>query len=85
MSLIAMGNLGLPLMVGLGATIGIPMGMEYPFPIAIKTIMAVGLLVSVIAMTTGFNNRDKLWGQVIAISGILTWTFIGLIGLGTGT
>lgn len=84
-SLVSMGNLWLPLMVGLGSTIGIPMGLGYPFPYSIKSAMVFGLLAAVAAMFFGFRNHKKAWGQISAISGIILWAFIGLMGLGTGT
>jgi hypothetical protein len=80
-----MGNLWLPMMIGLGSTIGIPMGLGYPFPYLTKAAMVLGLLASVFAVIFGFRNHGKRWGQVSAISGIFLWVFIGLIGLSTGT
>lgn len=84
-SLISMGNLWLPLMVGLGATIGIPMGLGYPFSFGIKAIMTLGLLISVLAIIFGFKNAKHVRGQASAVSGVILWVFIGLLGLGTGT
>ena len=72
-------------MTFLGATIGIPMGISYPFPIMTKLSIISGLIVSIIFIYFGFKNHKKYIGQVLALLGIVIWSFIGVIGLGTGT
>lgn len=84
-SLVTLGNLWLPTMVGLGSTIGTPMVLGYPSPPSIKIAIILGLLASVSAIVYGFRNHKNWWGQASAMSGIILWVFIGLIGLGTGT
>jgi hypothetical protein len=84
-SFILQGTPWLPLMVVLGATIGIAMGLSYPFPLVIKVSMILGLLASIVACYFGFKNRNKLFGQILAIAGLILWAFIGLMGLSTGT
>jgi hypothetical protein len=79
------GNAWLPLMVLLGGTIGVPMGLLYPFPLLTKISMVAGLLLSLLAIIYGFKNSKVIIGQVTAVTGITVWSFIGLIGLGTGT
>ena len=72
-------------MVLLGGTIGVPMGLLYPFPLLTKISMVVGLVLSLLAIIYGFKNSKVIIGQVCAIAGIVAWSFIGLHGLGTGT
>jgi len=69
----------------LGATAGVPMGLSYPFPLLVKLEMVIGLLISLLAMIYGFRNHQKWIGQVLAVMGILAWSLIGFMGLGTGT
>ncbi|XPV67488.1 MAG: hypothetical protein ACNI25_09185 [Halarcobacter sp.] len=69
----------------LGATVGVPMGLLYTFPLFTKLGMILGLLLSFGAMIYGFRNHQKLHGQILAVAGILFWSFIGVLGLGTGT
>ena len=84
-SLFMQGNIWLPLMVILGSTIGIPMGLFFPFPLFTKVTMIIGLIVSLAAMIYGFKNSKAIIGQVSAVLGIIVWSFIGFMGLGTGT
>ncbi len=84
-SFVLQGTPWLALMVVLGATAGIAMGLFYPFPLFTKVAMIIGLLASIIAIFYGFKNHKKLIGQILAVSGIILWSFIGLMGLGTGT
>lgn len=84
-SLILQGNPWLLLMVLLGGTIGIPMGLSFPFPVITKVAIITGLLASVISVIFGFKNHKRIIGQIFAVIGILGWFFIGLMGLGTGT
>lgn len=72
-------------MLVLSATIGIPMGIFYPFPLLSKIYMLVGLVFALALMIYGFKRREKVSGQVIAVVGYCIWSFIGLLGLGTGT
>ena len=72
-------------MVILGSIIGIPMGLFFPFPLFTKVTMIIGLIVSLAAMINGFKNSKAIIGQVSAVLGIIVWSFIGFMGLGTGT
>ena len=69
----------------LAATIGIPMGLSYPFDAELKVKMITVLVVSLVAMIFGLFKRDKLYGQISAVIGFVCWSYIGLLGLGTGT
>lgn len=80
-----MGNLWLPLMVGLGSTIGIFMGLTYPFPLYVRFGIILALLLSVIAVYFGFKYGNKVWGQALAVIGVAVWVLIGVVGLSTGT
>ena len=82
---IEQGTLWFPLLIFLGATIGIHMGLAFPFATATKVAMILGLITSVFAICFGLQNHRSILGQILAIGGIFLWSFIGLIGLGTGT
>jgi len=69
----------------LGATIGIPMGLAYPFPAMIKLGFIFGLISSMSAIIYGVRYRSEFKGQVLAVIGVVVWSFVGMIGLGTGT
>lgn len=84
-SYLTQGTSWLVLMAALGATVGIPMGLTYPFPIAIKIALISGLIASITAAVYGFRHHLKIKGQILAVVGIVMWSFIGVIGLGTGT
>ena len=85
MSLLSIGNLWLLLMVELSGSIGIYMGMEYPFPMYMKALMIIGIIASGVFVYLGFKNHKRTSGQIMAVSGVVLWFFVGLIGLGTGT
>ena len=69
----------------LSPTFGVPMGLFYPDPLMVKLVMILGLIVSLIMFIYGIKNHQKVIGQVLAVLGFLLWSFIGLLGLGTGT
>lgn len=69
----------------LGATIGVPMGLPFPFAAATKLTLIAGLLMAVLLVIVGWSKRAHPWGQVLAALGLTTWTLCGLLGLGTGT
>ena len=50
-----------------------------------KILMISGLFISVIIIFFGLKSHKTIWGKILVIFGIVLWTFIGLIGLGTGT
>ena len=79
------GDLSIPLLVGLGGTIGIPMGLMYPFPVQIKVLFVLGLLVSLSCIVYGLRNHRKPIGQLCTVTGIFVWLGLGFIGLSTGT
>ncbi len=81
-SLVSQGNPWLPLLAILSATVGVPVAISHPFPLETKILFIVGLLLSAIAMIYGFKKRNLLIGQIIAILGLVCWSFIGLMGLG---
>ena len=84
-SFITQGTPWLSMMLLLGATIGVPMGLSFPFPLVAKLQMLLGLIISLWAIVYGFRNHHKLIGQALAVAGIFLWSFIGMLGLGTGT
>lgn len=61
------------------------MGLSYPFALATKIALILGLIASAWIIYYGFKNHDKPIGQILAVGGICVWSFIGLMGLGTGT
>ena len=70
----------------LGGTIGVPMAISYPWGDTVKFLIVVGLLFSFIATVYGFANSKNIYGQVLAVLGVIAWLFIGTVyGLGTGT
>lgn len=69
----------------LGATIGIPMAITYPFSFGIKLCLVSGLIIAFLAISYGITKRHLITGQLLVIAGMIGWSFIGLIGLGTGT
>ena len=85
LGIVEQGNLWIPFMVILGATIGIPMALAYPFALATKIAMILGLIASAGAIYYGFKNHKSLLGQILAVAGIALWALIGLLGLGTGS
>ncbi|MBL4685367.1 MAG: hypothetical protein JKY37_12305 [Nannocystaceae bacterium] len=84
-SLATQGNAWLTLMIFLGATIGPPMLMSADFTADFKTLAAIGLMLAAGGIVIGLRKRDVWWGQLAAVVGVVGWTMIGLIGLGTGT
>ena len=88
MTLISFAVQGTPwfgVMFILGGTIGIPMVLTYPFSIIMKSVIIIGLFLSIIAFAYGLKHNKKTYAQVLAVVGFTTWSFIGMIGLGTGT
>ena len=75
----------LGIMFLLAATVGVPMGLFYPDPFMVKSVMILGLTISLVMFIYGIKNHQKVIGQVLAVLGFLLWSFIGLLGLGTGT
>ncbi|THB68136.1 MAG: hypothetical protein D6B27_03210 [Gammaproteobacteria bacterium] len=84
-SLIHQGNLWYPLMIILGATVGIPLIFQSILPVYLKVALTIGLFLSFTTIIYGFKKQNILLGQVLFISGIISWSLIGIIGLGTGS
>ena len=68
------------LIVFLGATVGIPMGIAFSGPLYLIPIIGAGILA-----IFGLIKHEKLYGQICAIIGIVVWCVLGCLGLGTGT
>ncbi len=84
-SLITQGNFWLPIMVILGATVGVIMGLVYPFSLLLKIGIITGLCFSMVSVVFGFKNHSKTFGQVMTILSVIIWVSIGIVGLGTGS
>ncbi len=84
-SLATQGTPWLLLMVLLGSTIGIVMGISYPFALSIKIAYIAGVLAAAALFAVGIRYRAKVYGQVFAVAGIIGWSIIGVFGLGTGS
>lgn len=84
-SLVLKGNLFLPVLALLGATIGIPMTLSFPFSIEQKMMYVAILTASFSAMVFGVLKRNKLLGQIAAVLGFLCWSLAGISGVGTVT
>jgi hypothetical protein len=80
-----LGNGWLLVVFFLGSTVGVGMGLVYPFSLAVKISMVLGLLLSLTAIILGLKNCHGVKGQVSVVVGVLTWALIGIMGLGTGT
>lgn len=61
------------------------MGLSYPFALSVKLAYITGLIVAATAFSFGLRYREKVYGQVLTVVGIITWSTIGTLGLGTGT
>lgn len=84
-SLVTQGTLWLTLVPLLGATIGVPMGLLYPFPLLTKLTLIGGLAASAVTIVWGLRHHTQLRGQIFAVAGVVCWCLFGLLGLGTGT
>ncbi len=73
------------LIVLLGSTIGIFMGLLFPTTVLLKLLYVVGLTLSLFSLIVGFKNHNKSVGQFFAVVGIVSWCLFGTMGLGTGT
>lgn len=79
------GTASLVLMALLGATIGVPMGLFYPFPHFEKAVFVFGLIGAASAFVLGIRFRSALWGQFLAVIALMLWTLLGFFGLSTGS
>lgn len=79
------GNLWLLLMLFLSAMFGVLMALTYPWALATKVGIVIGLLLAVVFAVYGFKHAATWHGRGLAVIGIIIWVVIGLLGLGTGT
>jgi hypothetical protein len=77
--------LGTLFLIPLGAVIGIPMGLAFPFSVSFKLGYIAALVGSIVVIIWGLVKRKAIWGQVLVVLGIIAWLICGLLGLGTGT
>ena len=61
------------------------MVLTYPFELTQKVMIIIGLVLSSTAFGYGLKHNQKIYGQALAVIGFVAWSFIGMIGLGTGT
>lgn len=84
-SFLSQGTPWLLFMAFLGATIGIPMGLVFPFPPVEKALYISAVLLSAGMFLWGIRHRSSVLGQSLAVVGLVVWTVVGVIGLGAGT
>ncbi len=72
-------------LIVLGFFVGIPMGLNYPFERSFKIIYLISVVFCVIAFIFGIIFRKKYYGKLAIAVSLCLWTFLGFIGLGTGT
>lgn len=61
------------------------MGLSYPFALSVKLAYIAFVIAAVIVFLFGLRNSEKVYGQVLTVVCIITWSIIGTLGLGTGT
>ena len=72
-------------LIALGAVVGVPMGLEYPFPGPMKAIFVLGVILAVTVFFLGIRKGNTKLGWVLMVAGVVVWTFFGMAGLGTAT
>ena len=84
-SFLTIGSFWGAVMPFLGGTIGIIMGLSFPWDISFKVFYILALLLCIMAIVLGLKNHHKTIGQFFSVLGIISWCVLGIIGLGTGT
>ena len=70
------------LFLPLSVTIGPYMGVTYP---TFEITYLISLVISLLFTITGLRYRKNILGQVLAVIGMVGWSCLGMLGLGTGT
>jgi len=76
---------GIFLLTVLSFFIGVPMGVLYPFETGLKVLYIISVLISVAMIVYGARKFRYFYGKTLLGVGIILWTFLGFLGLGTGT
>ena len=71
--------------VPLGATAGVVMGLTYPFALMFKVTYCLVLLIAATGAGVGWWKRSFVWARVLCVLAVVLWCFAGIVGLGTGT
>jgi len=85
-SLFALGNIWLPLMMLLSVVIGPEMAYYYPYSLWEYSIITITFLASALLMYYGIKKRNQNRGVLAFVIGFWMWGVMGLLaGLSTGT
>lgn len=61
--------------------LGVPLGIAYPFSPEYKIIYIITVLVTLLIAFLGFKFRKKIIGLLLIVISLLSWGYLGLIGM----
>ncbi len=76
----------IPLLCVLGALFGPYMFLTFPeFSLVSKFVYVLILIACIAGIILGWRKRKNIYGKFLIVAGVVVWTLVGLMGLGTGS